>query len=211
MKNILNPLVFLFLLLAGTTSAQKDTSVFYLDSTLHAAPKSEAVCIQKVYKKDGLWNTDISYLHKPYKIMSGSYKDRSLEVREGIFQYYNNNVMIMSGYFHHGLQDGIWKKWAVNGLLTDSVYFDEGNIVGQAKFQYHDNNHLWRYSLETNAHEKITRVFDTLDVLVSEGHFKEKDGEMFIYYPTGKIKSHAIYKDNQRVLYEMFDDKGNKL
>jgi len=211
MRYILNPVFIFGVLLSTSTLAQKkDTTFIYLDSTMTPAAKAAACCVEKIFAKDGLWNILVAYRYKPYRIMTGSYKDKELQEAEGLYEYYLRDTVIMRGYYHNGAQSGIWKKWTTDGLVTDSVYFDNGNAVGIAKFVYHDNRHLWRYSLETDDKQKITKVYDTADVLLSEGHFQEKDGEMFLYYPNGKVKTHSVYKNNQRMMYDLFDEDGKK-
>ena len=210
MKYILGPFIILFVFAGNAVFAQKDTTTFYLDTTLTLVAKAKATCVEKIYQQGQLWHTSISYIYKPYRIMTGSYSDKTLSTAEGLFTYFLRDTMIMQGNYHDGQQDGIWKKWTTGGLITDSVYFNGGRVIGQAKYQYHVNNHLWRYSLETSDQEKITNIYDTADVLISQGRFKDRDGEMFLYYPNGKTKSHSIYKNNQRIIYELFDENGNK-
>lgn len=206
----INPFFVLFFLLCSGAKAQRDTAVYYLDSSLRVTDRLEAVCLEKAVHRDGLWYVTVTRLKDKSKVMTGSYKDKQLEVGEGLFEYFNKGFVILAGYYHDGAQSGIWKKWSNDSLLTDSVYFDGGDVVSAAKFQYHTNRGLWRYSLLTQMQEKITRVFDTLGVLESEGHFMDKNGEMFIYYPNHKVKTHSVYKDNQRTVYELFDEQGNK-
>ncbi|HWB24608.1 MAG TPA: hypothetical protein VG738_03970 [Chitinophagaceae bacterium] len=212
MRKIVNPLLAIFIFLSTNTFAQKkDTSYIYLDSGLNVTSKKQAVCVEKVYPEGGLWHVIVAYVHQPYKIMTGSYKESNLELAEGWFEYFKNDTLIMNGNYYEGMQTGLWRKWTTDGLITDSVYFDKGHVVSNARFQYHANNHLWRYSLETDTNNKITRIFDTADVLISEGHFKDKDGEMFFYYPNGKVKTHTVYKNGERTLYEAFDEEGKRI
>ena len=210
MKYILNPFLALVMFSCYTANAQKDTTVFYLDSALAVTPRSAATCVEKIVYKDGLWYVSVFKIAGNSKIMTGSYKDRTLATAEGLFEYFNKGFVIMQGYYHDGEQSGIWEKWGNDSLLSDSVYFDAGNVVSQAKFKYHANKHLWRYSLETNTHEKIAREYDTLDVLVSEGRFKDEDGDTFIYYPDGKVKTHSVYRSNNLFKVDFFDEEGHK-
>lgn len=211
MKRILTATLLLFVLLTHNNArAQKDTIIYYLDSNLVQVPKSKAVCIEKLYYNKPLWYAAVSYVNKPYKLFTGSYSDKATTKPEGLFNYYKDDTLIMSGNFSAGNQDGIWRKWQTNGLITDSVVFADGNVSAVAKYQYHTNNTLWRYSLEKNNNEKITRIFDASNILVSEGRFIGTSGEMKVYYPDGKIKSHSVYKNNERVLYDVFDENGNK-
>ncbi|HVX49411.1 MAG TPA: hypothetical protein VHB48_04610 [Chitinophagaceae bacterium] len=212
MKKFLNPLLVIFVLTTLHAGAQKkDTSYVYFDSTLKVVPKKNAMCVEKIVRRDGLWYVWLTYIYKPYTIMTGTYKDRELQIGEGLFQYYINDTVIMRGNYHEGRQDGIWKKWTTSGLITDSVNFVNGIVQAEAKFQYHVNNHLWRFSLVTNDNEKTTRVYDTADVLISTARFKDGDGEMYFFYPGGRIKSHSVYKNSERILYEAFDEKGRRI
>lgn len=211
MKHLLTATLFLLVLLAHTTAkAQKDTITYYLDSNLTQVSKSKAVCVEKLYYKKPLWYAIVSYVNKPYKLFTGSYIDKATTRAEGLFNYYNGDTLIMTGKFTNGEQDSVWKKWQTNGLITDSVVFEAGNPVAVAKYSYHINNTLWRYSLEKTSGEKITRIFDASNILVSEGRFIGTGGEMKMYYPDGKLKSHSVYKNNERVIYDVFDENGSK-
>lgn len=211
MKHLVKTTLLLFILIAHTSvKAQRDTIIHYFDSSLAPVPKSKAVCVEKLYYKKPLWYTVVSYINKPYKLFTGSYIDKAKTMAEGLFNYYKNDTLIMSGKFTNGEQDSVWKKWLTNGLITDSVIFDKGTPLAAAKFSYHTNNTLWRFSHEKSNGEKITSVFDTSNALVSQGRFVGANGEMKMYYPDGKLKSHSVYRNNERVLYEVFDENGNK-
>lgn len=208
MKFILSPI--LFLLLCSAARAQTDTAYSYLDSNLLIVPKTHAVCLAKVYKKDRLWHRDIWLLNGQGRLITGSFQERSLMTAEGEFNFYLRDTVIMQGVFHDGHKEGAWRKWMTNGLITDSVFFMGGQVIAEVKYQYHTNNTLWRFSLKTAENEKITEVYDTAGVTISKGRFKDNDGEMYTYYPDGTVKSHSVYKDNKRVTYDLYDEKGVK-
>lgn len=210
MKYIITAIVILMMCFTGKAIAQKDTATYYLDSSLVSSSKSQAMFVGKMYFKDNLWHTIIYYRFLPYKLMTGSYTDKNSALPEGQFTYFTNDTIIMQGNYHNARQDGVWKRWTTTGLITDSVVFNDGTVLSTSRFKYHENGHLWRYTMETPENEKVTREFDTADVMVSQGRFKGNDGEMFIYYPDGKVKSHSIYKKGTRTLYEQFDEQGRK-
>lgn len=208
MKYILSPL--LFILLSCAVHAQKDTTILYIDSNLNIVSKPNAACIEKVYQQGGMWHTIISYINKPAKLVTGSYSDKRLSIPEGQFTYYKEDTVIMQGNYRNGEQDGVWRKWMTNGLITDSVVFMSGTVIAEAKYQYHTNNTIWRYSLKTAENEKITGIYDTAGVIISKGRFKDNDGEMYTYYPNGAVKTHSVYKNNQRTIYDLYDENGEK-
>ena len=210
MKNLLNPFLAILILSGYSVSAQKDTTLVYFDSLHNRVTMKNASRIGKVVRKNDLWFMTLYKVNTGDKVMSGSYSDRDLEMEEGLFEYFDDYHSIIKGAFHEGKQDGVWKKWDKDGLLTDSVFFNEGNMVSDAKYQYHVNGHLWRYSLETEKKQKLTRIYDSADVLISEGRFIDNDGEMFMYYANGKIKSHSVFKDGKRTIYDLYDEKGQK-
>ncbi len=144
-------------------------------------------------------------------LMTGNYSDRGLETKEGFFEYFDEDHSAVKGEYHDNKQEGVWKRWGRDGLLTDSVFLNAGEIVSVAKYQYHVNGHLWRFSLERSSNnEKITRVYDSADVLISAGRFVNDDGEMFIYYPSGKVRSHSVFKDGKRTIYDLYDENSEK-
>jgi len=195
----------------GKTNAQSDTTVLYLDSTMHIVPIDNAVYGQAIVRREKLYLTALVDLKTKSTVYTGSYKDKNLSTPEGLFEYFTGKNRTMRGYYHNGKQVGSWKKWDKEGLLVDSVGFDDnGLVVAEVKYNYHTNSTLWRRVVENDEGQKISMEFDSSNVLVSKGKFTGGDGETFTYYNNGKTKMHTVYQNNSQILFEFFDETGKK-
>ncbi len=195
----------------GKVHAQSDTTVLYLDSSMHIVPIGVAVYGQAIVHKDKIYVTALVDLKTSNTLYTGSYKDKNLSTPEGLFEYFTDKHRTMRGYYHKGRQVGSWKKWDKEGLLIDSVGFDDnGLVVAEAKYNYHTNKTLWRRVVENDEGMKISMEFDSAQVLVSQGKFTGGDGETFTYYANGKTKMRAVFQNNSQTLFEFFDENGKK-
>jgi hypothetical protein len=178
---------------------------------LHVTPKENAFYAETVAHHDKMYFTTLVDVRKKYTLYTGSYKDKRLLVQEGLFEYYTKNIETMRGNYHNGRQVGTWQKWNTDSLLIDSVGFnDDGEVLAEAKYNYHANRKLWRYEIVNTDGQRLTRQYDTVGNLESEGKFTDNDGETFIYYPSGKSKMHSVFKGNTRTFFEFFDESGKK-
>ncbi len=203
--------LILLLLLYSQSNAQKDTTVLYLDSSFHTTARDNAAYGKVIVHKDKMYLVAMVDMADGSKVFNGSYLDKQLTVSEGLFNFYTHNVLTMRGIYHQGRQVGVWKKWGIDSLLTDSVAFDEaGYVIAKRKYTYHVNRTLWRTVFENDDNRKISKEFDTAGNLVSEGSFTGNDGETFFYYPDGKVRMHAVFKKGERIVYDFFDEEGKK-
>ena len=204
--------IFLVMLVCamGKTNAQSDTTVLYLDSTMHLVPIDNAVYGQAIVGREKLYQTALVDLKTKNTVYTGSYKEKNLSTPEGLFEYFTSKNRTMRGYYHNGKQVGTWKKWDNDGLMVDSVAFDNGLVVAKAKYSYHTNRTLWRRVVENDEGQKISIEFDSSNVLVSQGKFTGGDGETFTYYTNGATKMHAVFQNNSQILFEFFDETGKK-
>lgn len=203
--------LILLLLLYTQSNAQKDTTILYLDSSFRTTARSKAVFGKVIVHKDKMYLVAMVNMADGSKVFTGSYIDKQLTVSEGLFSFYTNDVLTMRGIYHLNRQVGVWKKWGIDSLLTDSVAFDESGFVkAKRKYSYHVNRTLWRTVFENDENQKVSREYDTLGNLVSEGSFTENEGETFFYYPDGKVRMHAVFKKGERVVYDFFDEEGKK-
>ncbi|MCW3118335.1 MAG: hypothetical protein JWM28_2417, partial [Chitinophagaceae bacterium] len=127
-------ILFFFLLLVIADSnlfAQNDTVVVYFDHAGKPSSADDAVkfCLQikqnDHYKKlmvDGSDNKveSIAYFtDAECKNYDGPYKE-----------IYKNSKTRKSGYYLQNKKTGLWKSWADNGKLTDSLVYRNGFIYG---------------------------------------------------------------------------------
>ena len=211
MKPVCIFIVIMAFFLSGNVKVQSDTSVIYLDSNMRVVPVGKAFYGEAIVHQNKMYLTALVDLKTKSTVYTGSYKDKNLSMPEGLFEYFTDKIRIMRGYYHNGKQVGTWKKWDKEGLLVDSVGFDNnGGVLAEAKYSYHTNKTLWRLVVEDDQDQKTSKEFDSSGILVSQGKFTSGDGETFIYYPNGKIKMHSLFQNNSRTLFEFFDEAGKK-
>ena len=120
------------LILFSHAVAQTDTTVKYFNAALEPVSKSSAVYNGKVYQSTNGWNAIITD-NAGTVLVRGSFRDKGLQTRNGLFTYYYPDGKISSsGIIDNNLQQGLWKSWYPSGKLRDSVFFVRGIKDGYA-------------------------------------------------------------------------------
>ncbi len=116
--------------------------VDYLDPQLNLVKDSlTSKFIRKVSSvNDSVHNVTINY-RTGELMMTGSYKDKGLQLENGDFKYfYANGVVESEGKYRNGYKVGTWKRWSYDGSTKpDRLYADENfkktnRTTGSAKF-----------------------------------------------------------------------------
>lgn len=111
--------------------AQHDTVTSYFDAHWNSVKsKDEAVYYRKSYEQKGsIFVTD--YYKSGIVMLTGSYSDKNLEIRDGCFIYYNDEgVKTSVNYFKDGKRTGQWSYWNQKGVLTESMYYHNNVLDG---------------------------------------------------------------------------------
>src|SRR5215218_3830847 len=90
MKNIV---VILALLISFCADAQTDTATRYFNAAFEPVAKNSATYNGKVYQAANGWNAIISDI-AGVVLVKGSFRDKALQTKNGLFTYYHPNGKI---------------------------------------------------------------------------------------------------------------------
>lgn len=139
--------------------AQKsDTTIRYFNAAFITVPKASATYSGMAYPENNKWSAVV--VNDSGKVlMTGTYKDKSLKIRDGLFTFfYSNGNPQLQGIYTNNSQDGVWMIWYPGGQRKDSVnykrdfkqgaaagWFENGNpkYHGNYLFSYADSSWTW--------------------------------------------------------------------
>ena len=120
-------------------------------------------------------------------LMTGSYRDRSLRIRDGHFHfYYPSGQLQVRGAYTGNRQTGTWVGWHANGQPKDSLFFSDGDRQGPS-IGWHANGKM--------MHEGF--------------YFRgDPDSSWTWYYPNGNPSTREKYIRGKLRSLECFDSSG---
>lgn len=177
----------LVLLAPACLSAQKsDTLTRYFSLGLEPVAKAEGAYKASVYPDKNGWGATVVD-DSGRVMMTGTYRDKSLRIRDGLFTYYyTNGRPQVRGAFSSNRQTGPWSSWFSNGQMKDSVAFTEGVKNGQTR-GWHENGQL-----------------------MHEGYYLAgyADSSWNWFYPNGNPSTKEKYRLGKLKSLECFDSTG---
>lgn len=190
--------LILFNLIASQSFAQIQKIYLTKNGVSSSDPKksNSYITIQKL-------DDDSAYLVKQYDmndtiIMRGTYKDKSLEIPNGKFTYYNkrsgamvekmelinyyvtdtNNYIQTVGFFLNGKKVGTWVDYAAKGIKSAEYNYEDGKLEGTYKKYY--NNYAGNWSVGTMVNNSL-------------------EGKVYMYNADGLLVSETDYLNNNSV------------
>jgi TonB family protein len=169
-------------------NAQKsDTTIRYFNEWFVVVPKSSAIYSGISYPENNKW-TGIAANDSGKILMTGSYKDKSLKIRDGWFTYfYPNGNPQMRGIFINNSQNGVWMSWYPGGEKKDSIIFRNDSKFGGTAGWFENGNPKY--------HGKYL--------------FGYADSSWTWYYENGKPSTKEKYEAGKLKSLECFDSSGN--
>jgi TonB family protein len=182
-------LLLLSFLCIGVLKAQKsDTLTRYFTSDFEPTTKAGSAYEGKVFPQGTGYGAIVAD-SAGRVLMTGTYRDRVLRIREGLFTFYHpNGTVQMKGSYTNNRQAGDWLGWHANGQIKDSVGYNLGEKQGRSR-GWHDNGQL-----------------------MYEGFYFAgfPDSTWSWYYPNGQPSTKEKYRLNKLTSLECFDSLGNK-
>jgi uncharacterized protein len=188
----------LFLFLASNSILSQDTVTIYYDKDWKEIPgKKGAAFYRKAYMNPNkAWIANDYFINNKIQ-MSGSYKTKGSEIKQGHFVYYHENGQKLSeGNYLNDKSDGIWTTWYENGHKNTegkyinevpegnwSFWYENGQKKSEGEFIAGKNEGKWEYWYETGEKR-------------SEGKFinSDKEGSWNYYFTNGQLSSVEIYR-----------------
>lgn len=157
----------IFLLFASTAAlfAQDTLTVYYDNNWKEITDKDAAVFYRKAYAdSNNIWVTRDYYSSGQIQ-MTGSYKNKKMQEKQGHFTYYHENGNKLSeGNYVNDDRDGSWTTWTDDGLKKSEGSFKEDENIG-----------VWNYYYQTGQ-------------LESTETFVNEDSSTYVrYYKNGAV------------------------
>lgn len=167
-------------------SQKSDTLIRYFNSSFQPVNRNIAAYNGKVYQDNKGWNARI-FNDSGKLVLTGTFKDRNLNVKNGFFTwYYPNGNLLTAGQITDDIQTGIWQSWHPGGQKKDSVLFINGVKSGPA------------WSWHENGQPKFIGGF--LNGMAS--------GDWTWFYPNGNPSTKEKYDKGKLSSLECFDENG---
>ena len=133
--------LILILFTSAYAFAQDDTSFDVKTPKTYFKEQDRAKWTKKTEKQDSLWL--VKFYHKKNNNLQEviSFSNDDLDVKQGIYQLYDNNILIEEGNYVRGYKTGIWSKYFPNHDLKEKVAYVLGKMDGPI-IAYWDNKQL---------------------------------------------------------------------
>jgi TonB family protein len=185
MKFFLFALFSIFTL--NSTAQKSDTTIRYFNAKFEPVTKASSTYAGMAYQENKKW-TAVVVNDSGDILMTGTYKDKSLKIRDGLFTFfYTNGKPQVRGIFVNNSQDELWMSWYSGGEKKDSVYFKNDYKHGAAASWFENGNPKY--------HGKYL--------------FGYADSSWTWYYDNGKPSTKEKYESGKLKSLECFDTLGN--
>lgn len=204
----------LLMIMAFTACAQKKDTLFrYFDHQLQLTDRAHAVATGLLVRHNDQWDVLIRY-PEGQRLMTGTYKDKRLEVKNGWFTiYYVSGKRMLLSHYSNNVIDDTWESWYENGQIKDSGRVDNNNKTGGWK-SWHQNGQL---KDSGNYHHGFKngpwKSWYANGRLESSGSYDndQMTGTWEWYHENGFPATKETYVNNQLDQLECYDEKGNPL
>lgn len=211
MKSILS--ITLLFVSAGILSAQKIEKYYNYDWQ-EVDDASRARFYSLVEKNDSIWSRKDYYLREGTLQMQGYYRDADCKIEDGAFTWYHSNGYLkMRGNYVNGKKRGIWLSYHENGMMSDSIFYDEHGWITGTSLGWHENG-IMADSTVLNPDGSGVSVFwwengnPSAAGRYSAG--KKKNGKWQYFHSNGQIASIESYDNDQLVDKSYYDENGVK-
>lgn len=207
-------LVFLLLFISIASLQAQKIEEYYDYNWKEVEDPTKACFYSLIEKQDSVWSRQDYYIRERKLQMQGYYKDADCKIENGEFTYYyNNGYLQMKGGYVNGKKYGTWIGFHENGMMSDSVFYDEhGWIIGKS-LGWHANG-MMADSTVINADGSGVSIFwwenGNPSAAGRYGPGKKLNGKWQYFYSNGQLASLETYENGKLVNKEYYDEKGVK-
>ena len=190
---------FFFVFAYLSINAQDTIRIYYDENWKEISDKENAVFYRKAFAIDkNTWVAHDYYISNKIQ-MTGTYKSKKLEVRQGHFiYYYENGLKSSEGDYENNLSVGLWKEWYDNGQEKYEGQFDQGAATGDWKYWFETGELKSQGKYSNDKKVGIWKYYFTSGQLnVVETYSKAGCAELDSYYENGAKYSHGSVVDNR--------------
>ncbi|MFL5739644.1 MAG: energy transducer TonB [Flavisolibacter sp.] len=207
-------LAALFLLVVTSLSAQK-IEKYYDYTWKEVQDPTRARFYSLIEKKDSVWSRRDYYIHERTIQMQGYYKDRDCKTEHGEFTYYfNNGKLQMIGSYVNGNKSGSWITYHENGMMSDSVYYDEHGWIMGTSLGWHENGVMSDSTIIYPDGSGLSISWWDNGNPSAAGRYapgKKLHAKWQYFYSNGKLSSEEVYDQGTLVNKQYYDEEGRKL
>lgn len=201
-------LIGLITILGITNSyAQKDTTATYLDEDWQIVKKSsDYAYLRKRYEDNHLWHT-IDYNPEGILIAKGSFNDKKLKVKQGVFRtFYKDGKVKSQTNYNRGLIVGESVTFYPSGNIDSKlVYNNQGNLVQSSYFKEDGTNSQYKIAEFPGGDAAMYRFIGSnimLNWKISEGKKQGKVNAIFTVSPTGHLSNVSVPDSPSKAITE---------
>ncbi|MBS1577811.1 MAG: energy transducer TonB [Bacteroidetes bacterium] len=200
----------LLLLINYSAMAQK-TEAFY-DYYWKPCKAEGASYFSTVEKTDSGWLRNDYYISTKRLQMQALYEDQACKIRNGNSSYYYANGYASAvGRYVHGKREGICFSYHSNGMISDSAFFHNDQVVDK-RFRWHLNGYM-ADSISRTSENTCVQVgwFDDgspayAGRLVND----QQEGKWKYYHHNGQLSANEMYSAGKLISVTYFDENGKE-
>lgn len=191
--------------------AQKDTIITYYDAKdkpCHPLMGVKyAIQIREAdhwlrYMVD-VWDNKVQY--------SAYYSDSACTLYDGPYtSFYISHQINTQGVYHDNKKVGIWRSWSEDNRLIDSAFYLNGLIRG-ISLSWNNDGIVTDSMVFQDDGNGTDKGFWPNGIISNTGSFKKgkKDGHWIYYHQNGNKSQEVNYEADSAVSYTCYDEQGN--
>ncbi len=127
-----------------------------------------------------------------------------------VSKFYTSGKIAVREIVHGGEYDGKVSLYNIASGLIGSLEYKNGNLINEVKHLFSNGQTEYDYKLIDGKRQGKISMYNEKGTVVSTYNYKDdKYNDLgFSYYPDGKIKTEALYKDNEFEFYKAFYHNG---
>lgn len=167
-----------------------------------------------IEKKDTVWRRQDLYIREAKLQMIGYYKDADCKIEQGEFKwYYPNGYLQTIGKYINGKKNGVWMSFHENGMMSDSVFYNEnGGVVGK-RLGWHANGIMADSTFINPDGSGVSVYWWENGNPSAAGRYtvgRKPQGKWQYFHSNGKLASLETYENGKLIDKEYYDEAGVK-
>lgn len=209
----------LLLLKTVMASCQGDSLVYFFDKDYNFCKAENLMYVGIGIKERGMIKFS-SYINATSILVAeGYFTDSTLAVKEGFFSFYDSlGYKVSEGLFHNNKESGPWSAWKRSHfndtiyILSDSSFYENGNLISQTSFQYHSNGRISSRNFQDYPKEiKDISMWNDKGTLTSKVLWIDGTGDQTFYYENGNIRTIYHSRKGKHVSTKEYNEDGSEM
>ena len=132
-----------FIFFVGITVHAQTQYSYYFDNDINLTERSHAVFKGIGAYANNLFELKVFDIKRKKLLILEHFTDSSLQESNGLFvSFLPNGNKEWEGNYLSGKQDGLWRKWNWEGMVTDSSLFNKGQKISENIYDYYPGGKL---------------------------------------------------------------------